>query len=246
MSFYRKASFSFFFKCEFLYCEACFFPALDGTKAQLLFSNLKKKYLRKKREVKEASRSGTSSGMVSKVEKALQQYEFMRWLDGFVQAREGRSYLPTRVVESEETEAEKLQISNENGNENSNFINDENEEDLPEEMIENSEEIPIQPKPSKQQKVANDLSEVKKKRNAMSSAAKEALNGEIQMSILNTIQERFKKRDERKSHVIPEDSDDIFCKSLALDLKGLPHYEKCMAKQEIRNVLFKYQMSVMN
>ena len=186
MSFYRKASFSFFFKCEFLYCEACFFPALDGTKAQLLFSNLKKKYLRKKREVKEASRSGTSSGMVSKVEKALQQYEFMRWLDGFVQAREGRSNLPTRVVESEETEAEKLQISNENGNENSNFINDENEEDLPEEMIENSEEIPIQPKPSKQQKVANDLSEVKKKRNAMSSAAKVALNGEIEMSILNT------------------------------------------------------------
>ena len=39
------------------------------------------------------------------------------------------------------------------------------------------------------------------------------------------------------------DSKDVFCQ--AFDLKQLPYYERCMAKHEIQNVLYKNQMSVM-
>ena len=42
-----------------------------------------------------------------------------------------------------------------------------------------------------------------------------------------------------------DDADELFCKTLAFELKELPAMAKCMAKNEIRNVLFKYQMSVL-
>ena len=35
-----------------------------------------------------------------------------------------------------------------------------------------------------------------------------------------------------------ETNEDLFCKSLAADLKELPPYERCMAKNEMRNILF--------
>lgn len=41
------------------------------------------------------------------------------------------------------------------------------------------------------------------------------------------------------------ESEDVFCQALALDLKQLPLYERCMAKQELRNVLYKHQMAIM-
>lgn len=67
-----------------------------GTKAQSAFATLKKKYLRKKRDMKDTNKSGTSSASVLKAERALIQYDFMQWLDPFVQAREGRTNLPTK------------------------------------------------------------------------------------------------------------------------------------------------------
>ena len=41
------------------------------------------------------------------------------------------------------------------------------------------------------------------------------------------------------------DIEGVFCQALAFDLKQLPYYERCMAKHEMRNVLYKHQMSVM-
>ena len=43
-----------------------------------------------------------------------------------------------------------------------------------------------------------------------------------------------------------ETTDDFFCTSLAADIKELHENLRYMAKQEIRNVLFKYQMAAMD
>ena len=42
-----------------------------GSKAQYLFLNLKKKYLRKRKELKDSNKSGTSADAVTKAEKAF-------------------------------------------------------------------------------------------------------------------------------------------------------------------------------
>lgn len=51
--------------------------------------------MRKKKEFKDANRSGTSTKALEKTEKALEQYKFMQWMDGFIQPRDGRTNLKT-------------------------------------------------------------------------------------------------------------------------------------------------------
>jgi len=60
--------------------------------------------------------------------------------------------------------------------------------------------------------------------------------------------EREKRRDTKNREKVEQkqlDSEDAFCQALSLDLKKLPYYERCMAKHEMRNVLYKHQMSLM-
>ena len=80
--------------------------------------------------------------------------------------------------------------------------------------------------------------------------AKDALFEEKKFSMLSKINSRMNERGkqqqnkgkvEKKEH----DTEDVFCQALAFDLKQLPYYERCMAKHEMRNVLYKHQMSVM-
>ena len=39
-----------------------------------------------------------------------------------------------------------------------------------------------------------------------------------------------------------DDNEHLFGRSISADLRDLPHFERMMAKNEIRNVLFKYQV----
>ena len=63
---------------------------------------MKKKYQRKKKDLKDANKSGTSTEVISKAQKSLRPYEFMKWLDDFIQTRQGRSNLPAKVQGNEE------------------------------------------------------------------------------------------------------------------------------------------------
>ena len=79
---------------------------------------------------------------------------------------------------------------------------------------------------------------------------KDALLEEMEFSMLSKINSRMNERDKRqqnKGKVEKKelDSEDVFCQTLAFDLKQLPYYERCMAKHEMWNVLYKHQMSVM-
>ena len=55
-----------------------------------------------------------------------------------------------------------------------------------------------------------------------------------------------KKRQKQADKKDEKSAEELFCCSLAAELKELLEYERCMAKNELRNVIFKYQMMVLN
>ena len=71
-------------------------------KAQSPFTTLKKKYQRKKKDLKDSSRSGSSSDVASKAQKAFQTYIFLSWLDDFLQIRQGRNNLSAHTTDDQE------------------------------------------------------------------------------------------------------------------------------------------------
>ena len=50
-----------------------------GLKPQTLFVTLEKKYLRKKKDLKSASKSGNSADVMLKADKAFDSYKFLSW-----------------------------------------------------------------------------------------------------------------------------------------------------------------------
>ena len=57
------------------------FYYLLGSKGQYLFLNLKKKYPRKSKELKDSNKSGTSADAVTRAKKAFRPHAFLSWLD---------------------------------------------------------------------------------------------------------------------------------------------------------------------
>ena len=85
----------------------------------------------------------------------------------------------------------------------------------------------------------------KKQRPGIKGSVRENLLEDMEFSLIKNLNERVSNK--RKAEETKEESkEDLFCRSLAADLKDLPCYERCLARNEIRNVIFKYQMSVMN
>ena len=63
--------------------------------------------MRKKKEFKEANRSSTSTKALEKTEKALEQYKFMQWMDGFIQPRDEHTNLKNASKKNEKEDNEK-------------------------------------------------------------------------------------------------------------------------------------------
>ena len=181
---------------------------------------MKKKYLRKRKELKDAKKSGTSADVVEKAERLFKPYSFLSWLDNYVQAREGRTNIPRNGAQ-EEVEIDAMATA----------------ENRPEEE-EVEEQSLIEEPPKLSRKMAG------KKRPQMSQSSKDAHMNEMEFSLMNSLRETIAERRKQTSQK-EDDADDLFCRTLASELKELPNMAKCMAKNEIRNVIFKYQMSVM-
>ena len=62
--------------------------------------------MRKKKELKDSNKSGTSAQVVEKAQKALDQYQFMVWMDVFIQPREGRTNINIKTKKTLEDESE--------------------------------------------------------------------------------------------------------------------------------------------
>ena len=75
-------------------------------------------------------------------------------------------------------------------------------------------------------------------------SARENLLEDKEFSLIKNLNEKVseKKKAKDQDH---ETTEDLFCKLLAADLKMLPVYERFIARNEIRGVMFKLQMSVL-
>ena len=199
-----------------------------------MFITLKKKYQRKKRDLKQSSRSGTSAESVVKAQKAFSQYEFMYWLDDFFSTRRGKSKLPVRDQFKEDEDTQSL--------------HDEENLVIPpditpvSELIEEGEDT----EPDftfNNQKTSKRASKMAQKSEnkwqGIKGARRNDLLDDMEFSLINELSDSRKRKTEE------ENAEDLLCRSLAADLKEMPLYERLNAKNEIRGIVFKYQMSVL-
>ena len=82
----------------------------------MAFEKLRKRYNKKKNDLKKSKKSGSSTKEGEKAEKALSDYRFLSWLDKFIYVREGKSNLfdPSQVQNDEDLE-ENSDLEEKNG-----------------------------------------------------------------------------------------------------------------------------------
>ena len=159
-----------------------------------MFITLKRKYLRKKRDSKDVNKSGTSTEVVLKAQKAFRQYEFMKWLDDFVASRPGKNNLPSRGANVEEDKNGERGDTGLFENEDSSTILSEkttviptNEDDLEDRVDEFDNE------PTNKQVSKTYVKSVKKKRPAIKGTAKENLIDDMELSLIKDLNDSRKK-----------------------------------------------------
>ena len=163
--------------------------------------------------MKDSNRSGTSTEAASKAQRAFQSYAFLSWLDDFMQIRQGKNNLSTQ--------------------ENDQDVNDINEGGLGETSIEDDDhgDTDTEPIPT--------VKNSKRARPSKQKKPQETLMDNMEMSLIRDLSKEIsQKKTERV-----DDKEDLFAKSIAADLKDMPPFERMNAKNEIRNILFKYQMA---
>ena len=62
-----------------------------------------------------------------------------------------------------------------------------------------------------------------------------------ELDLMRDLQKSFAAK--RKQESVADTSEDLFSKQLAIDLKSLPTYERCLAQQELQQVMFKYKLN---
>ena len=195
-----------------------------------MFITLKKKYQRKKRDLEKSSGAGTSTESVAKAQKAFSQYEFMHWLDDFFSTRQGKSKLPLRDQFKEDENTQSL-----HNEENLEIPPDVTPTSIEEEREDT--EPDFTPNTEKASKCA--WKTVQKSGNKWQSTKRARRNKLLDDTECSLTDSRKKRKTDE------ENADNLFCKSLAADLKEMPLYERLNAKNEIRSIVFKYQMSVL-
>ena len=197
-----------------------------------MFTTLKKKYQRKKRDLEKSSAAGMSTESLAKAQKAFSQYEFMHWLDDFFSTRQGKSKLPPRYQFKENEDTQSLH-------------NEENLE-IPPDITPTSESIEEEREDTESDFTSNTEKASKRAWKIVQKSGNkwQGIKGTRRNKLLDDTE--FCLTDSRKKRKTDEENaEDLFCKSLAADLKEMPLYERLNAKNEIRGIVFKYQMSVL-
>ena len=148
--------------------------------------NLKKKYLRKRKELKDSNKYGTSADAVTKAEKAFGPYAFLSWLDEVTQVREGRSNLPswkgnTPSAEDGEEEVEKKEENADDNIQTEDSTLGEVFDDLPE-----------------TKKVEKNPAKNKRKRKLLQGATKESYLEEKEFALITLLHEDIAEKWENK------------------------------------------------
>ena len=186
------------------------------------------------REFKDANKSGTSTKAYERAERTFNQYQFLNWLGKFVQPHDGRNNLPAPTAEqSEHTEIREKNEAEEifkRGNEDETVAAD--ADDQSSQLSNKTLAKPFNPPPKKKSKIHG--------------AAKEAVMEDMEFSLMKRMNEQLKKSNQQKSEKRTQPGgEELFAQALALDLKQLSQYEECITKGELRGIIMKHQMAVL-
>ena len=185
------------------------------------FINLKKRYQKKKAELRRQDKSGTCLAAVEKARKDLEPYLFLSWLGPFLATR-ARDVKCTNDKDSSE-------------NEEDSSVNEHDE------FAEEVHEPPVtspQP-PAKSPAVQKQKQRRVKISKKVSKKQTEEQKDALELDLLMSLQADRKKRD----IIRQDDLEQLFANSLAADLRKFSEAEKFMIKHKLHNVVFRYQMA---
>ena len=144
--------------------------------------------MRKKKEFKDANRSSTSTKALEKTEKALEQYKFMQWMDGFIQPRDEHTNLKNASKKNDKEDNEKDEGHAPSLVEDDTMDNNPLSPQNTDEEVEDQEILPEREesfKPSKRKK-------------QIQGAAKESLLEDMEFSLMSKMNSRMSDREKRK------------------------------------------------
>lgn len=232
----------------------------SATRAKTCFENLKKNYTKKRSNVRNAKKSGTSREAVEKAENEFNQFSFLVWLDDFIRPRNSRSSFDDETNTTKPSDDESV----DGGDIRHSTLDHTNDFEESEAFQEVDESYSMSPAVTNTYSmspaitndpsvVPNDLPphskthvQVKKKivlpkRNL--TETKESEMDKQKLSFLKTINQRMEARDKKQK---TEDAEDRYAATIADKLRDLPNRERLLAKHEIENTLFKYQMQALD
>ena len=186
----------------------CFY--VIASRAKSPFENLKKSYTKKRSNLRNSKKSGTSREAVEKAKSELRQWSFLTWLEDFVQKRASRSSFHVDY-------SQQSQQSQQPTEENNNFLDNEEEDDFmeddendefdkPASNFQMSQAITKDAAYERQERVnvqAKIKQPIAKKKLA---AMKESKMEQQKMTFLKSLDKRMESRDKRKKVDDAEDS----------------------------------------
>ena len=196
------------------------------------FINLKKRYQKKKAELRRQDKFGTCLAAVEKARKDLEPYLFLSWLDPFLATR-ARDVKCTNVLSSKKRTMPADKDSSENEENSSANEHDESADEVHEPSVTSPQPPAKSPAVQKQKQSRVKIS--KKVSKKQTEEQKDAL----ELDLLLSLQADRKKRD----IIRQDDPEQLFANSLAADLRKFSEPEKFMITHKLHNVVFRYQMA---
>eukprot|EP00794_Sanderia_malayensis_P006944 gene6944-7724_t len=208
----------------------------NGERAKQLFDNMKKRFSKRRNDLKKAERSGTSSDAVEKAREKANEFRFLTWLVPYIKLRATKTNLLERRSEIATPSPTITEIDSVVGGdmEDGELSDDlSRDKEVFQEQEPNVLETPTNPKKRAQDW---DISEVTKKQKWMKN--KPDLDKE-ELRVLKSMQKAFEEgtKDDSK-----KDDIDLFGLLVSAELRKLNPREQRIAKHQIQNVLFNLQM----
>lgn len=199
-----------------------FFPTGEASRK---WDNLKKKYNRKKNNLKKKSASGAGLADVESCIKDLKEYSFLSWLDQHSALRESK----TNIADTD------------NDDYDSEHEDSEKEEDSQQEALSHSVANSNQIKPKPKKKAKEDLSK-ETIESPLMSAKNKAKRDQAETFAWKNIGEVFAKKNKANESKQSKDAEAIFGEMIAEELRQFKGRKKAIVRHRIQNVLFEEQM----
>ena len=214
--------------------------------AKNAFTNLKKRYSKKRNDVKRAKRSGAGLADVQRFENQLEVYSFLSWLYPFMKLRnDTRSNLP--AAEKDEEDKEEMQSSSEEEQDIQDDPLSEDQQSTTDKLSDTESTVSIQS--NKRKKFKKHESESQHLYSASSGRTNKEIKSkkpkpqdDPSTEILKVISKRFSEKSEISSKRVTEGEEDISGKMVTAELKSLPKHLSIRLKHDISSLIFKYQM----